>query len=114
MFERALGWLAPGGRLFVQALEGPGSRLGEFEPLERWPLDPSDYARTIEAWLARADGLRASRPGRRWRVLLLACAEAFGRPGASGWTVEYALYAAQGARTRVNATPLLPGNLGKP
>jgi cyclopropane-fatty-acyl-phospholipid synthase len=114
VFERTLGCLGPDGRLFVQALSGPGSHRGEFEPLQRWPLDPGDYVRTIDAWLARADGLRAGRPGRRWRVLLLASAETFARPGASGWTVEHALYAARGARARVNATPLLPGGLGKP
>jgi cyclopropane-fatty-acyl-phospholipid synthase len=89
----ALRLLAPGGRLFVQEWTPPdGAPMGH-APEAVWPVDGRDYARTLEAWLAGADALRASPAGRRWRLLLLACAELFAWPGAAGWSIRHARYA---------------------
>ena len=114
VLARALSWLAPGGRLFVQGLAGPRTARGHLTPERAWAVDGREYARTLEAWLGSADRLRSTRPGRRWRLLLLACAEAFSWPGPGGWRLEHALFAPGCMSGAENARPLLPGTPGKP
>lgn len=146
MLGRVAGWLAPGGRLFVQALTHralgylyetreadswmarhffTGGVMPSEELLpscdrdlvceQRWAIRGLEYARTLEAWLARLDSARgeaadalARAPGpgrgdlararrqvRRWRIFLLACAELFGWNGGEEWRVAHYRFASR-------------------
>lgn len=72
----------------------------------RWRENGRDYARTLEAWLARLDEradearavlARAGEPDparqlRRWRIFLMACAELFAWRGGEEWFVSHATF----------------------
>jgi cyclopropane-fatty-acyl-phospholipid synthase len=74
--------------------------------LEQWAVNGCDYARTLDAWLARLDAARdrvlpvlagvygpraATRQFHRWRIFLLACSELFGWEGGGVWRVTHSL-----------------------
>lgn len=73
----------------------------------RWRENGRDYARTLEAWLARLDEradearavlARAGEPDparqlRRWRIFLMACAELFAWRGGEEWFVSHTTFA---------------------
>lgn len=76
---------------------------------ERWLVDGTHYARTLEAWLANLEARReellpvlaaaygAGEERRwlaRWRLFLLACAELFAWRGGSEWMVAHYRFAA--------------------
>jgi cyclopropane-fatty-acyl-phospholipid synthase len=76
--------------------------------LERWRVNGLEYARTLEAWLARMDADRAAidrilgraygaanvrRWRMRWRVFFMACAELFAFHGGEEWFVGHYLLA---------------------
>ncbi len=62
----------------------------------RWIVDGLDYARTVEAWLGRFDAARMLDRGgrqdaRRWRLMLLVCAELFAWDEGRAWRVVHSL-----------------------
>lgn len=78
--------------------------------LERWRLNGTHYARTLEAWLVRMDAAHdalmplfratygpadAVRWWHQWRVFFLACAELFAYRGGEEWGVSHYLFARQ-------------------
>jgi cyclopropane-fatty-acyl-phospholipid synthase len=86
--------------------------------VERWRLDGTHYARTLEAWLVRMDAARpallpifdrvygpseARRWWHQWRVFFLACAELFAYRDGSEWGVSHYLFRRAG--TRASPTP---------
>jgi cyclopropane-fatty-acyl-phospholipid synthase len=73
-----------------------------------WRVSGLDYARTLEAWLARLDANRrealavlagvhgraeAPRALRRWRMFLMACSELFGWDEGRAWCVAHYRFA---------------------
>ncbi|MFN2468411.1 MAG: cyclopropane-fatty-acyl-phospholipid synthase family protein [Gaiellaceae bacterium] len=82
------------------------------EPVRRWSVDGTHYARSAEAWLARLDAnadaaleVLAKVYGRRrarrrladWRIFFMACAELWGYAGGREWQVSHYLFAPRGA-----------------
>jgi cyclopropane-fatty-acyl-phospholipid synthase len=155
-FRRVRGWLTPNGRLFAHVFshrrfaytfaEGADDWMGrtfftggtmpahdlfdEFgEDLviaDRWHMDGTHYARTLETWLARLDRNRerirpiladtygpgeARRWWVNWRLFLIATAEAFAFDAGRQWGVSHYLFAPvfgdrEGTRAVDSTTPL--------
>ncbi len=141
-FRRVRDWLAPDGRAFVHVFSNrrfayefsgddsdwmgrtffsggtmPGHDLflefqDDLEVAERWLVDGTHYARTLEAWLTRFDAQRAEvRPilaatygehraqrwWAAWRLFFIACAETFAFDSGAQWGVSHYLFAPRGA-----------------
>ena len=137
-FRRVSDWLTPDGRLFVHVFShrhfayefsgDAGDWMGrtffsggtmpahdlflefqdDLEVTERWLVDGTHYARTLEDWLVRFDRRRqliwpflaqtyGPRKARRWwvnwRLFFIACAETFGYDDGDQWGVSHYLFA---------------------
>lgn len=137
-FRRVGRWLRPDGRLFIHVFAhqrfaytfdaGPDDWMGrtfftggtmpahdlfsafdeDLRVEERWRMDGTHYARTLEAWLEMFDrerdrlqpvleatyGRRAARRWRAfWRLFLMASAEAFGYDRGRQWGISHYLLA---------------------
>ncbi|MEO6463712.1 MAG: class I SAM-dependent methyltransferase, partial [Candidatus Eisenbacteria bacterium] len=59
----------------------------------RWIVGGLDYARTVDAWLERLDraGPRGRPHARRWRLMLLVCAELFACDHGRAWRTVHSL-----------------------
>ena len=110
LLARIDGWLAPGGRLFVQAIAhrelayplSAGVMLAD-DTLPgctmQWTIEGGHYVRTLRAWRARlkaarraaADAVGAGR-FRRWRAFLVACEELFGWDQGRQWRVIHQVF----------------------
>lgn len=131
-FRRVRGWLAPDGELFVHVFshvryaytfDGDDwmSRLfftggtmpahdlflefdDDLQVRERWHLDGTHYARTLEAWLRRLEAARdqvwpvlvetygpseARRMWVNWRLFFIVCAESFALDGGRQYGVSH-------------------------
>lgn len=114
LLARISGWLRPDGRAFLHQIAGRDLACPpDLRCMERWTLNGSHYARTLEAWLMRltaareaaiteltallgpgkGDRRRATRRWRRWRILLMACAERFRSQGGEAWPVVQSVFA---------------------
>ncbi len=129
LMRRISTWLEPGGRFFLHVFSNrlygyrftdgwfasrfftagtmPSHDLALFfqDDLiaeQRWLIDGTHYARTLEAWLDRLDARRAEarallEPGGRgrfaaWRVFLMAAAETWAFRGGQEWVVSHYLF----------------------
>jgi cyclopropane-fatty-acyl-phospholipid synthase len=110
MLKRIEGWLAPGGRLFVQAIAHrelayplPSGVMLADDTLghctAQWVIDGGHYVRTVAAWRARLQAARLAATGavgaahsRRWRAFLVACEELFGWDEGRQWRVIHQLF----------------------
>jgi cyclopropane-fatty-acyl-phospholipid synthase len=141
-FRRVRGWLAPDARVFAHVFShrrhayefdgGDSDWMGrtffsggtmpshdlflafqdDLEVVDRWLVDGTHYARTLEDWLARFDAADAAlRPiladtygahqARRWRanwrLFFIACAETFAFGDGGQWGVSHVLFAPRDA-----------------
>ena len=127
-------WLAPGGRVFIQAIahreRASVHTLPWFEkgvmlsdPLldafetglvarGRWTVDGTHYRRTIEAWRGRLEAHREQaiaeigslRRYRRWHGFLTGCEEMFGWDEGRAWRVVHRLYEAGSSEGRASTS----------
>jgi cyclopropane-fatty-acyl-phospholipid synthase len=138
-FRNVRGWLKPDGRVFIHVFshrdyaytfEGddwmgryfftggtmPAHDLflefdEDLEVVERWLMDGTHYARTLETWLERLDGVKervwpvlvdtygegnARRWWVNWRLFFIVTAESFGMDGGRQYGVSHYLFAPRG------------------
>jgi cyclopropane-fatty-acyl-phospholipid synthase len=106
LLARINGWLAPGGRLFVQAIAHrelayplPSGVMLADDTLghctAQWVIEGGHYVRTVAAWRGRLKAARRATPDRRyrrWRAFLVACEELFGWDEGRQWRVIHQVF----------------------